>query len=324
MKKNKMNYVILGLVLLVVFLGGCQSQGPTVQGPSIEDEYNDDFSATVVDGLGDEVTIDRLPERIISIAPSQTEIIYALGIQHKLVAVSDSCDYPAEALTKEKVGSSWGINIERVIELEPDLVFVYGEGDLEAVAQMEAAGITVVKYMPESIEEIFSLIEDTGKLTNTSEMAQELIDTMTARRDNILEKVKGQPVKRVFYQVWDEPLMTAGTGSFIDELIQLAGGENIAADGSGAYPQFSTETLVERDPEIFLAPAHMEEAMNLSEEEKTQLINQIKSRPGYGEITAIQNNEIHLLEPNIVSRPGTRIIDALELIARAIHPEAFE
>ncbi|GAB6087404.1 ABC transporter substrate-binding protein [Alkaliphilus crotonatoxidans] len=324
MKKNKMNYVILGLVLLVVFLGGCQSQGPTVQGPSIEDEYNDDFSATVVDGLGSEVTIDRLPERIISIAPSQTEIIYALGIQHKLVAVSDSCDYPAEALTKEKVGSSWGINIERVIELEPDLVFVYGEGDLEAVAQMEAAGITVVKYMPESIEEIFSLIEDTGKLTNTSEMAQELIDTMTARRDNILEKVKGQPVKRVFYQVWDEPLMTAGTGSFIDELIQLAGGENIAADGSGAYPQFSTETLVERDPEIFLAPAHMEEAMNLSEEEKTQLINQIKSRPGYGEITAIQNNEIHLLEPNIVSRPGTRIIDALELIARAIHPEAFE
>lgn len=322
MKKNKGWCLLLGIFLFIGLLTGCGDQGPT-DIDSGEGANQTGFPLTIVDGLGNEVTIEKLPERIISIAPSQTEILYTLGVEDKLVAVSDNCDYPLEALEKEKVGSSWGTNTERVIELEPDLVFVYGDGDLEAVEQMVAAGITVAKYMPESIEEIFTAIETMGQITGTQERAREIISSMETKKDAILEKVKGQPTKRVFYQVWNEPLMTAGEGSFINELIQLAGGENVAVDGAGAYPQYSAEALVEKDPEIYLAPSHMENAMDLSEEEQQQLIDQIKARPAYGEMTAIQNDEIHLLEPNIVSRPGTRIIEALELFARAIHPDVF-
>jgi len=251
------------------------------------------------------------------------EILYALGLQDKLLAVSDYCDYPVEAKDKEKVGSSWGINLERVIELEPELVYVYGNGQQEAVEQMQAAGITVLIYDPTSVAQILDAIKTTGKVNGVEEKSNKMVKDLEDRRDAIVEKVKDQPKVKVFYQVWDEPLMTAGPGSFIDELIQLAGGENIAADAEGAWPAFSVEALVERNPEVYLAPAHVGENMNLTDEEKQQLINNIKSKPGFEEISAMVNDRVELMEPNIMSRPGARIIDALELLAKELHPDLF-
>lgn len=320
-KKQKGLILVISMMLIMTMLIGCGKQ--PLDEVSQPGEIQENYPMTIVDGLGYSVTIEKLPERIISIAPSQTEILFSLGLEEKIVAVSDYCDYPVEALEKEKVGSSWGTNTERIIELEPDVVFVYGEGDLAAEEQLVAAGITIVKYMPETIGEILETIQSIGKITGTDGKALELIAEMESRRDAIIEKVKNQPSKRVFYQIWDEPLMTAGPGSFIDELIQLAGGENIAADVVGSYPQYSVEALVEKDPEIYLLPGYAENTMILSKADEEVLINLIKSKPGYSEMTAVQNDRIHLLEPNIVSRPGTRIIDALELIAKAIHPEIF-
>ncbi|SCY94691.1 ABC transporter substrate-binding protein [Alkaliphilus peptidifermentans] len=324
MKRNLLVFFMI-IALVVGAISGCSGGEVSVEQPddSVAQQEDSRYPMVIVDGLGYEIEIKTQPETIVSIAPSQTEILYALGLGDKLAAVSDYCDYPAEAQTKDKVGSSWSTNTERIIEIYPDLVLVYGEGQPEAVEQLKAAGITVVKFMPETIQEILDTIAAIGFITNEDEQAQAVIKEMEEKRDNIIAKVKDQPTRRVFYQIWDEPLRTAGPGSFIDDLIRLAGGENIAADAEGAYPQFSTESLVERDPEVYLAPAHTSDKDFLTEEEELNLINAIKSRPGFSEISAAKNDKIELLEPNIVSRPGARIIEAFELIAKAIHPEVF-
>src|SRR5690606_2361232 len=138
---------------------------------------------------------------------------------------------------------------------------------------------------------------------------ENIVSEMEQKRDNIINKVKDKEKVRVFYQVWDEPLMTAGPGSYINELINLAGGENIGVDGDGAYPQYSAEAMIEKDPEVYLAPAHTAENFTLSQEEMKELKNTIKSRPGYEVMSAVKNDRIELLEPNIVSRPGVRVIE---------------
>jgi len=317
MLKKSISILLIIILALGLFVG-CAPKTEESAGDATKDGI---YPMEIVDGLGNTVTITKKPERIISIAPSLTEILYALGVEDEIVAVSDFCDYPEAALAKEKVGSSWTTNTEKIIELTPDIVFVFGEGQAEANEQIAAAGITIVKFEPESIAEILSAIEAIGKITGTEAEASKLIADMTGKRDELVAKVKNQPTKKVFYQVWDEPLMTAGPGSFIDELITLAGAINIAADAEGAWPMYSAEALVEKNPEVFILPAHVGGNMALSTVEVEGLIKEVKSRPGYEAIAAVQKDRIVPVEPNIVSRPGVRIIEALELFVKAIHPE---
>lgn len=139
----------------------------------------------------------------------------------------------------------------------------------------------------------------------------------------IVSAVKDLPRVPVFYQVWDEPLQTAGPGSFIHELIQLAGGENIAGDTDTEYPMYSVEALVEKTPEIYFMPPHVANFEEMTEEVAESYREGVRNRPGYDQIKAIQNNRIELMEPNIASRPGVRIIQGLRMFAEAIHPEVF-
>ena len=317
MIKKSISILLIILLALGLFVG-CTPKTEESVGEVTKDGL---YPMEIVDGLGNTVIITKKPERMISIAPSQTEILFALGLEDKIVAVSDFCDYPEAALAKEKVGSSWTTNTEKIIELTPDIVFVFGEGQAEANEQITAAGITIVKFEPESIDEILAAIEIIGKIAGTEYEASKLIADMKGKRDELVAKVKDQPTKKVFYQVWDEPLMTAGPGSFIDELITLAGAINIAADADGAWPMYSAEALVEKNPEVFILPAHVGGNMALSTAEVEGLMKEVKSRPGYEAIAAIQNDRIETVEPNIVSRPGVRIIEALELFVKAIHPE---
>ncbi len=318
MRMKKSISILLVLVMALALFMGCS---PTVEESKGEIAAEGLYPMEIVDGLGNTVTIPKMPERIISVAPSITEILYALGVEDKILAVSDFCDYPAAALEKEKVGSSWTINTEKIIELTPDIVFVFGEGQEEANQQIVDTGITIVKFEPESIEEILSAIGVIGQMTGTEEKANALAEEMNAKKAALLEKVKDQPKKRVFYQVWDEPIMTAGPGSFIDELITLAGGINVAADAGEAWPMYSAEALVENNPEVYILPAHIGGNMALSTTEIEVLIDGVKARPGYEAISAVENDRIEPVEPNIVSRPGVRIIEALELFVKAIHPE---
>ncbi|SFH52914.1 iron complex transport system substrate-binding protein [Tindallia magadiensis] len=273
--------------------------------------------------LNETMETDNDLQRIISLSPSQTENLFALGLDDSVIGVSDYCDYPQEVFEKEKLGSSWTINVERIIELKPDIVFVYGESHEEALELMRELNIKVVNVEPENVEEVFESIIKTGELTGKSNEAYEIVKALRVEKRKIVERVNELEPIPVFYQVWDEPLQTAGPESFIHELITLAGGYNIARNTEGAYPMYSVEALIEENPEIYFMPPHVADFDNMTEEIANSLREEVKNRPGYDQIKAIQNDRIELLEPNIVSRPGVRVIEGLEIFASAMHPEEF-
>ncbi len=311
--------MLLALIMLMTALTvGCTPKQDATKKPKDANSENIEASANypmdIEDQFGNKVTIEKKPEKIVSLAPSHTEILFSLGLGDKIVGVTSFCDYPEEAKTKEDIGSFKDINLEKIIELEPDLIIQYGQGEEESNSRLKEAGITILSYEPETVEQIIELINTLGKVADTSSEAEKVTKDMIDRRDSIVEKVQGAENVKVFYEIWHDPLMAAGPGSFMDELMTLAGGDNIAKDAEGEYPQFDVEQLIERDPEVYLSSNDMEE----------KTIESIKSRPGYENISAIKNDRIYLLDPNIVSRPGPRIIDALEIVAKSIHPELFK
>nr|WP_243414631.1 cobalamin-binding protein [Sporosalibacterium faouarense] len=265
----------------------------------------------IEDGFGNKVTLDGKPWRIISLAPNHTEILFKLGLGNRIVGVDSYSDYPAEAKEIEKVGDSETINIEKIIELDPDLVIQYGPGAEDVNKSLRDAGITLLSYEPESIDDVINLITELGKITDTMRTAKMETVVMQSKLEYITQVVEDAEKTKVFYEVWNDPLMTAGPGTFLNELITLAGGENIAADAEEGYPLFDTEQLIEKNPDVYIAT---------KDSDKEEIIN----RPGYDEINAINNDRIYLLEPNIISRPGPRIVDGLELMAKTLHPELFE
>lgn len=321
MKKIKNISLLLLLMVLVLSLVACGPKEKVDEELQVEDiqdveEVVSDYPMEIEDNFGNKETIEEEPMKIVSLAPSNTEILFALGLGDKVVGVTSNCDYPEEAATKEIVGD-YTANLEKIIELEPDLVLAYGSGDEEENKILIEAGIKVLGFMPETIDEVIADMKTIGKITGSSEEAGKITEAMLDKKDGIIEKLKGQEKLTVFYEIWHEPLMAAGKGSFMDELITLGGGENIAEDADGAYPEYDLEQLVERNPEVYLTSADMPE----------KTVDSIKQRPGYGEITAIKNGRVHLFEgneANIVSRPGPRIVEALELVAKTLYPELFE
>lgn len=326
MKSFKRIALLLSLIIIVLAMVGCAPKEndnnklkvEDVEG-KIEDKNEETFSfpIEVEDIFGNKETIEEEPMKIVSLAPNNTEVLFALGLGDRVVGVSSTCDYPEEAKTREVVGDFNGNNLERIVELDADLVLVYGPGNEEENQVLRDAGIKVLGFLPETIDSVINDIKTIGKATGKSKEAADLIETMNQKKNDILDKVKGQEEVKVFYEIWHDPLMAAGKGSFMDELISLSGGKNIAQDAEGAYPQYDLEQLIERDPEVFLAAKDMPE----------KTAESVKLRVGYENISAIKNDRIHLFEgndANVVSRPGPRIIEALELVAKAIHPELFK
>ncbi|MDR7855709.1 cobalamin-binding protein [Tissierella sp.] len=330
MKKFRGITLFLLLMLVAVVMVGCVSKDQNKEELKVEgiekniDDNSEDkneevqsFPVEVEDSFGNKETIEEEPMKIVSLAPNNTEVLFALGLGDKVIGVTSYCDYPAEAATKEIIGDYSGNNLEKIVELNPDLVLVYGAGKEEEVKILKDAGIKVLGFMPENIDAVIKDIETVGKATGKSKEAADLIEAMNQKKNDILDKVKGQEELKVFYEIWHDPLMAAGKGSFMDELITLAGGKNIANDAEGAYPQYDLEQLVERDPEVYLTAQDMPD----------KTVESIKSRVGYENISAIKNDRVYLFEgneANVVSRPGPRIIDALEIVAKAIHPELFK
>lgn len=308
MKKAIM--LLLGLVLALGLLSGC-STGPEPVQPEGQQELAGRDVLEIMDDFGNTIAFENPPERIISLAPSNTEILFAIGSGDKVVGVTTYDDFPEEVLEIEKIGDFNGINLERIIELQPDLVINYGDGVTEENERLLEAGIQIAGFEPESIDEITDTILRIGEITGHKQEALDLVDQMTSRKEELLERIQGLEKKTVFYEIWHEPLMAAGPGSYVDQLINLAGGENVAMDAEGDYPQFDLEQLIERNPEVYITASDLPE----------KTVESIKERPGFGEIDAIKNDRIHLVDGNILSRPGPRIIEALELIMEAIHPE---
>lgn len=314
---KKFSILSLIFILILTMTAGCTSKGTE---PNIEDntqsleENNDIYPMEVEDQFGNKATIEKQPTRIISLAPSHTEILFSIGLNDEIVGVTTYCNYPEEATKKERVGDAFNVNIEKILELEPDLVIQYGPGKEEVNKRLTDSGIVVLCYQPESVDEVITVIEEIGKVTNHMAQAKAVTTDMMSKKDYITNKVNSVDKKaKVFFEVWDEPLQAAGPGSFIDELITLAGGENIAKDAEGAYAQFDLEQLIERDPDVYL----------MSEDLETKTIESVKSRPGYSELTAVKNDRIYILDP-LITIPGPRIVDGLEIVAKSIYPELFK
>lgn len=272
---------------------------------------------TITDDWGREIQLESVPQRIVSHVPSITETLYALDLGEKIVGVSDYCDYPEEAKTKPKVGGYFTPNIEVIVSLAPDLVLT--DGYVDEISKLETLGIQFAVIQPNSIDDILKDIELLGNLTGQQEKATEIIDDMKERIDAVLKKVAPLSYRPKVFYVFDatdttKP-WTAGPGSFANELIQMAGGENVAAQAQGAWIQLNIEELVNSDPEIIIVDSMMGTAVISPDE--------IKGLPGWKDTTAVKNNNIFVVNGDLVNRTGPRIVQGLEAIARIIHPELF-
>lgn len=240
-----------------------------------------------------------------------------MGLGDSIVGVSDYCNYPEAAQTKPSVGGYWDPSAEAIVALNPDLVLTDGYNE-NPYAQLESLGIPVVVLKPGDIDGIFQDIRLLGHITATEQRAERIISDMQASIDAVVSTV-GNPARPRALYVFDasdttKP-WTAGPGSFVDALLNMAGGENVAGNASGPWVQFNMEELVDSDPEIILLDASMGTA-TISPEA-------LKELPGWKDLTAVKEDRIYTINGDLVNRSGPRIVQGLEALAHAIHPELF-
>jgi len=274
---------------------------------------------TYTDDMGREVTINEIPQRIVSHVPSITEMLFALGVGERVVGVSDYCDYPEEAKSKTSVGNYFNPSIENIVALEPDLVLT--DGHSEGIIQLDELEppINYLVIDPTDIDGVFADLELLGRVTGSEGEAEELIESMRDSIANVTALVARAPRPKVLYIIDATELTfpwTGGHGSFIDAFITIAGGENIAAGAEGAWVQLSIEEIVNADPEIIVLPAKHGTAFTSPET--------LMEHPVWQETTAVKEGKIFIIDDDLVSRSGPRIVQGLEELARIIHPELFD
>lgn len=275
--------------------------------------------ATITDQLGRTVTLETAtPQRIVSLAPSHTETLFALGIADRVVAVTDYCNYPPEAQEKPSIGGFSTPNIEEVVALDPDLILATKIHEDKVIAQLESKGLTVVAVDPVTIDDVIASITLIGKVTGAEKAAADLLADMQSRIKAVTDKTGGlteSQKPKVVYIVWHDPLMAAGSGTLHDELIRMAGGINIAGD-LDSYADISLETVLVANPQVMIAGV----GMGTGEDLPLQFIT---TEPRLAETDARVNNRIYGINVDLVGRPGPRIVEALEQFAHFIHPELF-
>jgi len=253
--------------------------------------------------------------RIISLAPATTEILFALGLDKEIVGVSEFCNYPDGAKAKQRIGTFSQPNIEKILSLKPDLIVCTGLEQAPAIAKLRQLNLNIFVSDPKSINELFISIREIGRLTEKVKEAEVLIGKMTYRIKEVNSRVSKIPQserQKVFIEIWHSPLTTVGAGSFINELITLAGGINITADLKSAYSTVAQEVVLKRNPDCIIL-AYMG---NLSP------VEQVITRPGWNNITAVKNKRVYNdIDPDSLLRPGPRIVEALEGLNKKIYPD---
>ncbi len=310
-----------GLLLLLagaLFLSGCAPE-PVVEvapeEPAHQEAVQEEASLypmTVVDSYGREVILERQPQRVIAMAPSITETVFALGAQSRLVGRTEYCDYPEEAAEIPTAGSLMTPNMERIIELEPDLVIASTHFPEEAVKTLEGLGIDVVVFVPqESFEGTYKVIESVGRVLGRVDEALAIREAIEDKVLEVRERVEGLPGKRVYFVVGfgEYGDFTAGGDTFINEMIEMAGGENIAGDVEGWG--YSLEKIIEKDPEVIIITKFF------------GLKEAFETTPNYMDLNAVKNGELHGLDINEIERQGPRSGLGLESLAKAIHGDLY-
>ena len=274
------------------------------------------FAATfkeVTDLLGRPVKVPVDPGRVIALAPNITEIIFALKQEHRLKGVTQFSDYPVEARKLPKVGSYVQLDLERIVALKPDLCLAIKDGNPRAAVQrLESMGIPVYAVDPRNLKSVMDTILAIGRLMNAENAARDMVQSMQrriARVETNISRAAGRP--GVFFQIGISPIVSVGTDTFIHELIEKAGGTNLAA-GDTPYPRFSREQVLNLSPDVMIITSMARAAV-------FERVKEEWSR--WPSIPAVQNQKIFIEDSNLFDRPSPRLVDALELLARLIHPE---
>ena len=303
---NKIVILFCSVILLIASLipTGCAS--PAAPG-------------NITDDLGRNVHIEAIPDRIVSLAPSNTEILFALGLGDKVVGVTDYCNYPDEAKKKPSIGGFSTVNIEAVVALEPDLLLATERHSKTVIPALENLGYTIVALSPKTLDGVIESIALVGEITGAQKEASQLTGTLQKRIDNvksITTDIEQDKKPRVLYLTWHDPLMTAGTGTLANDVITTAGGINIAGDISGDNT-ISLETVIDRNPQTIIASV----GMGTGEDLPWQYV---QTEPRLKITDALKNEQLYKIDGDLIHRAGPRIVDALEIMAQFFHPELFE
>jgi len=273
---------------------------------------------TLLDDVGRSVVMNGPPDRIVALAPSNTEILFALGAEDRIVAVDQWSDHPPAAKTKPRI-SPFSPSLEQIVRLRPDLILA-AQGSAEPVLSLDRQGVKVLVLAPRTLEDIYRNILLIGRIVEAEGRAKRLVDAMRRRVAAVLAKVRGAPRPKVFVELdASDPIrpFTAGPGSFVDLLVQLAGGVNIAASSRTAWPQFSLEELLRADPDMIILA---DELVTVN----PQTPQTVARRPGWSLLRAVDRGAMYSINAELISRPGPRIVEGLELMAKRLHPDRFK
>ena len=265
----------------------------------------------ITDQTGRQVNVPDHPQRLISLAPSITETLYALGLGDRIVGDTTYCDYPPQARLKPHVGALLNPSLEKIVALKPDLVLGSADSNrIETADQLERLGIPLYGLKAHSVKDTLSSIEDLGRVLGQEARARQLVTSLNHRVEAVQGRVANLPRPKVLFVVWYQPLITAGQHSFIADAIRIAGGDSIADDLSADWPRLSLEEALHRDPDIILFSKSDSFAPALDE---------FQNLPGWKEFRAVKNHRLYFVSDTI-NRPSPRLIDALEEVAQILHP----
>lgn len=311
MKISYFKYLSIGV--LAFTLTACQSETP---GTETASETEKQTSYTVTDDLDNELKFEEVPATVVSLIPSNTEILYEIGAGEKIIGATDYDNYPAEAAEIERVSDSVVFNAERIIELDPDVVIGYSTGGPTGYEELEAAGIQVfVIESAESFEDVYGDIEQISTVMGLEDKGEAVIGSIQQQIEEVQDKVSNvEEKKQLYVEISPSPeIYTTGQKTFQQEILDHANVENLFGDLEG-WPQISEEEVIQRNPKIIATTVSYTE----------DPIEEIKAREGWNSIDAVENDQVFFLDSDMTSRPGPRIGEAVELIAKTVYPEAFK
>jgi iron complex transport system substrate-binding protein len=297
--------ILTAVLAFLLVLGGCGVQASVPKG-----NFTDD--------LGRSVSIQGVPQRIISLSPSNTETVYALGLEDKLIGVTTFCNYPPAARNKPQVSEYSNVDSEKLVSLQPDLILADHIHKDTVIPGLEKLGLTVFTLSPGTLAGLMHDISLLGQVSGKNQAADILVARLQSRIKSVTEKtarLAENERPRVFFLTWYDPLWTEGADTLINELIVDSGGVNIAADLSG-HAEISLETIVQRNPQVILVLSSMGD-QNTS-------LDYIRHEPRLQELEAVKNNRVYVIDVDIFTRTTPRTVDGLEQLAGLINPEIFK
>lgn len=281
-----------------------------------------EYPLTLTDALGEEVTFDSAPQRIISMSPPITETLFALGLEDRIAGVTRFCEYPEAAQQKEQIGGVADPSAEKIISLEPDVVFATVGSPMPVIETLRESGIVVFSVNPESYEEVAESITTIGQICDAQEKASEVAGEMRQTAAAIEAKTSqlgSDERPSVLFVVWLDPLHVAGPGTFIDDMLKVCGARNAAGETENPWKQYSLEMAVAADPDIIVMTTDHVPGAHDAEAK----LKELREHEAWRGVAAVENGRIVMIEGDIVLQTNPRLAKGLELLAAGIHPELF-